>query len=267
MNDMIVKNVDVMGDSIMAAQDKDGVVWVGVKWVCNALGMTEGQVKRQINNIKKDMVFEKGVSNQIPLPTGGGEQSVFCIRNDFVPLWLAKINITKKTRDERPDFADKLLTYQLKAKDILAEAFLPKQVEFPKTTAGQIQLLAQGFMEIQKEVEQAKDDIEVIRADLEDFKNDLPVLPEDADRISDAVKKKGVELLGGKDSPAYNDVSIRRKLYSNLYWTLKYNFGVRSYKSIKRTERDRAMEVIEKYEPPVFLADLIADANAQQSFM
>ncbi len=125
MEDLIVKNVDVMGDSIKAAKDADGNIWVGVRWVCDALDMTEGQMKRQIKNIKKDMVFEKEGSNQIPLPTDGGIKEVFCIRNDFVPLWLAKIQITEKTREERPDFAQKLMQYQLKAKDILADAFLP----------------------------------------------------------------------------------------------------------------------------------------------
>ena len=40
-------------------------------------------------------------------------------------MWLAKIQITEKTREERPDFAQKLMQYQLKAKDILADAFLP----------------------------------------------------------------------------------------------------------------------------------------------
>lgn len=125
MEDLIVKNVDVMGDSIKAAKDADGNIWVGVRWVCDALDMTEGQMKRQIKNIKKDMVFEKEGSNQIPLPTDGGIKEVFCVRHDFVPLWLAKIQITEKTREERPDFARKLMQYQLKAKDILADAFLP----------------------------------------------------------------------------------------------------------------------------------------------
>lgn len=124
MEDLIVKNVDVMGDSIKAAKDADGNIWVGVRWVCDALDMTEGQMKRQIKNIKKDMVFSEGGSNQIPLPTAQGTQEVFCIRNDFVPLWLAKIQITEKTREERPDFSRKLVQYQLKAKDILANAFL-----------------------------------------------------------------------------------------------------------------------------------------------
>lgn len=125
MEDLIVKNVDVMGDSIKAAKDANGNIWVGVRWVCDALDMTEGQMKRQVKNIKKDMVFEKEGSNQIPLPTDGGIKEVFCIRHDFVPLWLAKIQITEKTREERPDFARKLMQYQLKAKDILADAFLP----------------------------------------------------------------------------------------------------------------------------------------------
>lgn len=125
MEDLIVKNVDVMGDSIKAAKDATGNIWVGVRWVCDALDMTEGQMKRQIKNIKKDMVFEKEGSNQIPLPTDGGIKEVFCVRHDFVPLWLAKIQITEKTREERPDFARKLMQYQLKAKDILADAFLP----------------------------------------------------------------------------------------------------------------------------------------------
>ena len=126
MSDLIVKNVDVMGDSIKAAKDADGNIWVGVRWVCDALEMTDGQMKRQIKNIKKDMVFSEGGSNQIPLPTNSGIQEVFCIRNDFVPLWLAKISITEKTRKERPEFAEKLMQYQLKAKDILAAAFLPQ---------------------------------------------------------------------------------------------------------------------------------------------
>lgn len=96
MQDLIVKNVDVMGDSIKAAKDTAGNIWVGVRWVCNALDMTEGQTKRQIMNIQKDMVFEKVGSNQIPLPTDGGIKEVFCIRHDFIPLWLAKISITEK---------------------------------------------------------------------------------------------------------------------------------------------------------------------------
>lgn len=132
MEEMIVKNVDVMGDFITAAKDHDGNVWVGVRWVCDALEMTEGQMKRQIKNIQDDELFSGSGSNQI-LNKGSGERDVFCLKLDYVPIWLAKINITQKTREERPEFSKKLLEYQLKAKDILAAAFLPKQEYFSKS--------------------------------------------------------------------------------------------------------------------------------------
>lgn len=253
-NEENFNSVDVLGDSIMAAQDKNGFVWVGVRWVCDALGMTEGQMKRQVKNIKKDMLFSKGGSNQIPLPTGSGAQEVFCIRNDFIPLWLAKITITEKTRRDRPEFAEKLLQYQLKAKDILAEAFMPKQNAMPQTIDGKIMLLAQGHVEL-------KEEIDSVKADLEVMKMDLPILPVEADRITQAARRKGVSVLGGKMSKAYRNRSMRQKVYNGLYWNLKYNFSVTSYKAIKRSQCDKAIEIINKWEPPLFLSDEIRELN------
>ena len=257
MNDMIVKNVDVMGDSIMAAKDSSDNVWVGVRWICDALDMTEGQMKRQIKNIRKDIVFSKGGSNQIPLPTGSGVQEVFCIRNDFIPLWLAKIAITEKTRQERPEFAEKLLEYQLRAKDILADAFNPKHSQLPQTTDGKIALLAQGHMELRQE-------INAVRDDLEAFKMDLPILPIEASRITEAVKGKGVSVMGGKKSNAYKDRGIVNSVYHDIYEQLYRNFGVKSYKAIKRSQCDKAVEIIRKYEMPMVLANRIDNINAQQ---
>lgn len=132
------------------------------------------------------------------------------------------------------------------------------QPQLPQTTDGKIALLAQGHTELKAEVDGIKEDLEAL-------KYDLPILPIEADRITEAVKKKGVAVLGGKQSHAYNDRNLRQKLYNNLYSNLKYNFGVRSYKSIKRSQCDKAIEIIQKYEPPFFLAQQIEAANAQQS--
>lgn len=124
MNDLVVKSVDLFGDTVMAAQDNAGNIWVGVRWICEGLGMTEGHMKRQIANIKKDLTLSRGGSNLL-LNKGSGERDVFCLKLDYVPLWLAKVNITPTIQAERPELADKLLEYQLKAKDVLADAFLP----------------------------------------------------------------------------------------------------------------------------------------------
>lgn len=52
MNDLVVKKVDLCGDAIMAAQDKDGQVWAGVKWLCDGLGLTEDQMRNERKSAK-----------------------------------------------------------------------------------------------------------------------------------------------------------------------------------------------------------------------
>ena len=82
--------------------------------------------------------------------------------------------------------------------------------------------------------------------------------------ITEAVRKKGVSIMGGKQSSAYSNRGLRQKVYNNLYANLKYNFGVRSYKSIKRSQCDKAVQVINAYQTPYFLQEQIDDANMQQ---
>lgn len=54
---------------------------------------------------------------------------------DYVPLWLAKIAITPRMECETPELAARLEQYQLKAKDVLAAAFLPQSKQPPTTPA------------------------------------------------------------------------------------------------------------------------------------
>ena len=87
-----------------------------------------GEMGNERKKISKDVVLSKGGSN-LTLPTKGGKQEVLCLRHDFVPLWIAKITVTPSMKENNPELVDKLVQYQLKAKDILAEAFLPKKKE------------------------------------------------------------------------------------------------------------------------------------------
>jgi uncharacterized protein YoxC len=265
MQEMIVKNVDVMGDFITAAKDHDGNVWVGVRWVCDALDMTEGQMKRQIKNIKKDMLFGEGGSNQIPLPTAQGTQDVFCIRNDFIPLWLAKINITEKTREERPEFSKKLLKYQLKAKDILAAAFLPKQDVPPLTLQQQIQTIAKGTDELYQRVNAVTADVTAVKGEIQALKDDMPVFQADAKDIQSDLRKKAVEALGGYKSPAYNDKSTRSYVFSDIQRELRRQFAVKRYDQIKHKDVPTALEIIAQYTLPLALKNRVDMANAQQT--
>ena len=256
MNDMIVKSVDVMGDTVMAAQDSDGTIWVGIKWMCQGMGMSDGHYKRQITNIQKDLLLKNSGSNLL-LNKGSGEREVFCLKLDYLPIWLAKISITPTIQKSHPDLADKLLNYQLKAKDILAAAFLPKEPQLPKTTDDKIALLAQGHTELRAEVDE-------IKAEVKALKDDMPVFTTDAKDIQNALRKKAIEVLGGKGSNAYNDKSVHGYAFADIQIELRRQFGVKRYDQIKHKDVPVALNIIEEYKPPIHIRDKISMANAQQ---
>lgn len=126
----------------------------------------------------------------------------------------------------------------------------------PQTIPEQIQLLAQGNVELNKRVDILSDRMDKIELD-------LPLLPIEADRITEVVRRKGVSAMGGKKSAAYQNRGLRQRVYNNIYANLKYNFSVRSYKALKRSQCDRAIEIISAWVPPVFLFDEIEMANSQ----
>lgn len=125
MNDLIVRNVVFNGTLLRAAKDDNGDIWAGVRWICDGIGMNKNMRDRQIKNIQADIVLSKGAA-YLTLPTNGGKQSVLCLQLNYVPLWLAKISITPTMQRDNPELVEKLIEYQLKAKDVLANAFITK---------------------------------------------------------------------------------------------------------------------------------------------
>lgn len=144
--------------------------------------------------------------------------------------------------------------------DYLEDNYFDKNPKsLPLTTAQQIQLLAQGNVELNHKVDAISERIDRIELD-------LPILPVEADRITEAVRRKGVSVLGGKQSAAYSNRGLRQKVYNNLYANLKYNFGIKSYKAIKRSQCEKAVEIVNEWNPPVFLSDEINACNSQLRF-
>lgn len=217
----------------------DDEPWFVAKDIAKSLGYknTNQSVK---DNTDSD---DRGVS---PVVTPSGMQNMVVINESglYSLIFGSKLESAKKFK--------KWVT-----SEVLPSIRKQGSYQLPQTTDGKIALLAQGHMELKQEVD-------TIKADLEALKMDLPILPIEAEKITEAVRRKGVEVLGGKTSNAYNDRSIRQKLYNNLYSNIKYNFGVRSYKAIKRSQCDKALEVISNFIPPIFLSEQIDNINAQQ---
>lgn len=123
MNGLVVKTINFMGDGLLAAKDNEGIIWVGVKSLCVGMGLTRGQSNGEVAKIQEDMVLSQGC---MKFRAGVFEPNneTLALQLDYVPLWLAKISITPNMRKNHPELVEKLVNYQLKAKDALAAAFL-----------------------------------------------------------------------------------------------------------------------------------------------
>jgi hypothetical protein len=129
--------------------------------------------------------------------------------------------------------------------------------------AMQEQLNIARFKTIERTLEKIDRAVERVDGKIEDFKNDLPLLGVECDKVTVAVRKKGVECLGGKKSNAYKDASIRGKVYADIYGQVKREFGVGSYKAIKRNQVDAVVALIESYVLPSALFDAVEGCNNQ----
>lgn len=255
MNDLIVKNVNVLGDSIMAAKDEEGNVWAGVNYFCNALGMTKGQRDKQVQKVQTDEALKRGAS-KLEAGVFDKNNETVVLKIEYVPLWLTKIKITEKTRKEHPELADKLLEYQLRAKDILADAFMPKHPKIPQSPLELLELHYEAIKQVDGKVNE-------IRTEFEKFKQEIPIFGEECSNITDEVKVKVRECLGGKDAPAYQDKQLHRKLYRDIYTQTNRMFGVKKYKLIHRNQISEYINAVKDYTPPIGIQSEIDSANSQ----
>lgn len=239
MNDLQIFNNEEFGEIRTVAVNDEPMFCLAD--ICKALELTQpSKVKERLN--------EKGVRS-IPTLTKGGEQKL---------LYINESNLYKAIFQSRKESAERFTEWV--TSEVLPSIRKTGSYGMPKTTGGQIQLLAQGYTELEQKVNDIKDDVS-------ELKENVPLYSCDIDEIQQHVKRRVVNILGGKQSEAYRDNSIRHKTFSDIWTQLKREYGcVSTYKSIKRKYIDDVHEFIDCYVVPKYLDELIHDANAQQSF-
>lgn len=99
--------------------------------------------------------------------------------------------------------------------------------------------------------------IEEVKEDLQSFKDNAPLFNIECETLVKAVRRVATKQLGGYKTPAYKNKSIRTKVYEDLHHQIRREFGVDSYKAIKRCQLEKALEIIEAYTvPTVLLTDI-----------
>lgn len=103
---------------------------------------------------------------------------------------------------------------------------------------------------------------------LRDIEEEYPLLPPEADDLSKTVKRKGCEILGGRQSNAYADRELRTRVYRDIYMEIKRNYGLidekgvqQSYKKLKRKYLTGALSVINQYIAPIAIQNDIEALN------
>ena len=129
------------------------------------------------------------------------------------------------------------------------------------------QLSPMELMELQfKVLKEQEEKIVQVENKVDKLEEDMPLFQVDCKELQAAVRRKGIEALCGKDSQAYKDNSLRGKVYADIQHQIKREFGVSRYEAIKRSQLNKAIEIVNEYKVPYVLEDEIAKVNNQIDF-
>lgn len=236
MNELQIFNSEEFGDIRTVTIENEP--WFVGKDVATALGYSNPQ-KAVRDHISEE---DRGV-NEMDTPSGRQNLAVINESGLYALIFGSKLESAKRFK-------------HWVTSEVLPAIRKIGAYQKPMTTDQKIQLLAQGNVELTEKIEKVNDD-------LQEFKKDMPLLALECQRITWAKNNKVVSLLGGKNSPAYKDRGLRTKVYKDLEKQLQREFGVKTYKAIKRSQCDLAVSIIEAYKLPMFLKEEIDAENAQ----
>lgn len=127
-----------------------------------------------------------------------------------------------------------------------------------------LELHYQALKEVDSKVDKAEERITALDKKLETALLELPLLGVESDKVDKALKHRGIEVVGGKESNAYHDKRLLKRVYWDIHGQLRREFQVGTYKAIKRNQTDLALKFIAEYQLPLALREEIETANAQQ---
>lgn len=135
--------------------------------------------------------------------------------------------------------------YVTRFEEMENKAKVPRQL----TALEQLQLQNQAILEVNDKV--AK------------LQNDMPLFKAECDELVALVRKIATNKLGGYKTQAYNNKPLRSKVYSDIQYQLRREFGVDKYAWIKHSQFDRAKDVVSAYVLPTVLKEDIYQINSQ----
>lgn len=236
MNELQIFNSEEFGDIRTVTINNEP--WFVGKDVAEALGYSEPRsaVSKKIDEA------DRGVAE---METPSGKQNMTIINESglYALIFGSKLESAKRFK-------------HWVTSEVLPAIRKTGSYQKPMTIEEQLQIVAKGTLEVKEEIHRVDND-------LQNFKADMPLLALECQRITRAKNQKVVPLMGGKSAPAYKNKSLMHKVYSDVDAQLRREFGVNTYKAIKRSQCDLAVKIIEDYALPMYLKEEIDAENAQ----
>ena len=237
MSNLETKEIPFYDDTLLGVRDEDGKIWLAIKKTCESLGFDERRAKAQRQKIKTDRILSKGGQN-FDLPTKGGHQEAFCLHEKYVPLWLAKISLTRKMAEEIPEAVEKLERYQLEAANVLHKAFY--ETEEQKEAFHESLGLEGRFADVEEKLVEMSDHLSAQTEELHLVMDYMTINTTQQGKLLTHAKDRVRSLLGGAHSELYKKNS--RKYFSNLWGIFKDTFVCSSYKDLNPKHFDEALK-------------------------
>lgn len=215
-----VKEIPFNDGSLLGIRTEDGKVWLAVRTACTDIGLTEKQAENEVKKVKESLLFTNEWT-ELTLKFKGQVRTLTVLSEKFVPMWLARINLTPNMQKKNSKAVEKLLEYQLQAADVLHKAFYETEEQ---KVALYSKLGLEGRIEgMQVQINSMENMLCEQMEKLDSVMDNMTLTTVQQGRLQRAVKDRVNHLLCGAHSQEYKDNS---KLYFiNLWNGLKEKFG------------------------------------------
>ena len=234
MNELIKVTQDENGNSVVSGRDLHEFLGVQTKYT--------QWFERMVSYGFTENVDFIGFSQKREKPTDGRPAIDHALTLDMAKE-ISMIQRTEKGKQARQYFIE-------------VEKAFKEQYRLPQTPEEKLALTMEVTTRLNKRIGK-------IEEDLEDIKNKQEIDSTQRYKLKKARNRKAVEVLNGKQSNAYQDKKLTRKVFRALERELKDEFTISRYEDLRRDEFDSAIEFINNWHPSYSLEREISLKNSQ----
>lgn len=237
-NEMETKLIDFDGGQILGVRDENGVIWMGIKKVCDDIGLSNDQAKNEVKKIQNNLLFIRHESvKKLSVKFDTQIRETICIKEQDVAMWLGQISLTPKMKKENPIAVEKLIDYQDEAAKVLHEAFMGTEEQ------------KQEFydeMGLKGEIVDLKNEVVTLSNRVDSLIDNSTINTRQAQKLLACARDKIRELLGDAHSINYKKYS--RIYFKNLWNNFGDHFNVGTYKDLCPIHYDEGFDFINNWE-------------------